>query len=126
MKAYKDLLTESSSTMKKPKTAQFDIPKTDTTTQEQLDVVDDSPLMSSMIIEEENPSPSSSPTKTPLASLTKTPPSSSIKTPPPSPTKTPPPSPTKSPPSSLIKTPPPSPTKTPIPSPTKTSQSTLT
>ena len=107
MKSYKDSLMESSSSMKNPKTVQFDIPNTDIATQEEPKVVDDSPPLIPTIIVEENPFQSSFTTKTPSASPTKTPSSSLTKTPPPSLTKTPPPSP--------IQTPIPLPTKTPIP-----------
>ena len=71
-KAYKDSLMESSSSGKKPKSVRFDLAKTDRNTQEELELVDDShPL--NPIIEEENPSPSASPTKTSSESPTKTP-----------------------------------------------------
>ena len=51
-KSYKDLLMESSTSRKKPKTAQFDIPNTDTTTQVEPEVVDDSPPLNPTIIKE--------------------------------------------------------------------------
>ena len=73
MKFYKDSLMESSSSGKKPKTVQFNIPNIDSDTQEEPEVVDDSPPPNRMMIEEENPSPSASPTKSPLDSPTKNP-----------------------------------------------------
>ena len=50
-KAYKDSLIESPSSVKKPKIVRFEIQKTDTTTQEELEVVDDSPSLRLTIIE---------------------------------------------------------------------------
>lgn len=54
MKDYKDSMEESSSKKKKPKTVRFDTPKPNMTTQEDLEVIDDSPPISPMEILEEN------------------------------------------------------------------------
>lgn len=93
--AYKEATIEATSSSKKTKTVRFEIPKPIVTSQEEQEVIYNSPNVSPTTIEEEEPSTPTSPSKTPLVSTMTSPP--------------------KSPLVSLMQIPPPSPTKEPIP-----------
>jgi hypothetical protein len=74
--AYKDAMAKYTSSSKKTKTIQFDIPKPDVTSQEEQEVIDDSPDVIPTTIEEEEPSTPPSPSKIPSVSLSTSPPKS--------------------------------------------------
>ena len=93
LQAYREPMTETTSSRKKPKIVCFDISKPSVTNMEEPEFIEDSSNVSPTTVEEEEPSTPPSPSKTPSVSPTSSPPKSQsvslTQTPPPSLTKEP-------------------------------------